>query len=99
MKKNWNKQEFKDLTQDIGCDIVGSILYSLGIYTFAKMGDFAPGGLSGLALIINHLWNLPIGIMTLVLNIPFIILSFRHNLKIYPSNYYFLSLLIKIVTS
>ncbi len=77
MKKNWNKQEFKDLTQDIGCDIVGSILYSLGIYTFAKMGDFAPGGLSGLALIINHLWNLPIGIMTLVLNIPFIILSFR----------------------
>lgn len=62
---------------DLFCDIIGSILYSMGIYTFAKMADFAPGGISGLALIINYLWKLPIGIMTLILNIPLILISYK----------------------
>ena len=63
----------KELVLDISYDIVGSVLYALGIYTFAKTADFAPGGLSGLALIMNHLWRFPIGITTL----PLIILSFK----------------------
>ena len=67
----------KELVLDISYDIVGSVLYALGIYTFAKTADFAPGGLSGLALIMNHLWRFPIGITTLALNIPLIILSFK----------------------
>lgn len=62
---------------DLFCDIVGSILYALSIYTFAKNADFAPGGISGLALIIYHLWKLPIGLTTLVLNIPLVIFSYK----------------------
>jgi uncharacterized membrane-anchored protein YitT (DUF2179 family) len=58
-------------------DIAGSILYAIGLYTFAKMANFAPAGLSGVALILNYLWGLPIGITTLLLNIPFVIFSFR----------------------
>lgn len=71
------KKEAKNFILDLLCDIGGSILYSLGIYTFAKMANFAPGGLSGLALIMNYLWGLPIGTMTLVLNIPFVIISYK----------------------
>lgn len=67
----------KEFLIDIFCDILGSILYSVGIYTFAKDAGFAPGGMSGLALIINHLWNIPIGFMTLILNIPFILFSYK----------------------
>lgn len=74
MKKN---NRTKDTVLDLLCDITGSIFYALGIYTFAKMADFAPGGLSGLALIMNHLWGFPIGITTLALNIPFVIISFK----------------------
>lgn len=62
---------------DLLCDTAGAVLYALGIYTFAKTGDFAPGGLSGLAVIINHLWGVPIGIMTLILNVPFVLLSYK----------------------
>lgn len=62
---------------DLLCDIVGSLFYATGIYTFAKMADFAPGGISGLALLMNHLWSLPIGIMTLALNIPCVLLSWK----------------------
>lgn len=49
----------------------------MGIYTFAKMADFAPGGISGLALISNHLWGLPIGTMTLLFNIPLVLISYK----------------------
>lgn len=72
-----NGKKLKELSLDLFCDTAGAVLYALGIYTFAKMGDFAPGGLSGLALIINHLCGIPIGIMTLLLNIPFVLLSYR----------------------
>lgn len=71
------KNQTKELMWDVLADIAGGLFYALGIYTFAKTANFAPGGLSGLALITHHLWGLPIGIMTLVFNIPVILLSFR----------------------
>ena len=49
MGQNRKKINGKELVLDISYDIVGSVLYALGIYTFAKTADFAPGGLSGLA--------------------------------------------------
>ncbi|MBU3841286.1 MAG: YitT family protein [Candidatus Ruminococcus intestinipullorum] len=77
MENMHKKIKGKELLLDILFDIAGSILYAIGIYTFAKTADFAPGGLSGLALIMNHLWGLPIGITNLALNIPLVILSFK----------------------
>lgn len=71
------KKQTKEMMWDILADLAGGLFYALGIYTFAKTANFAPGGLSGLALITHHLWGLPIGIMTLVFNIPVILLSFR----------------------
>ena len=58
-------------------NIAAGLLYAVSICYFAQNADFAPGGLSGLALIGNHLWNLPIGITTLVLNVPLILLSLK----------------------
>ena len=66
----------KELAVDILYDIIGSILFGAGIYTFAEGGNFAPGGISGIALIMNKLWNLPVGTMTLILNIPLVIYLF-----------------------
>lgn len=67
----------KTITFDLLYDIIGAFFNAVGIYTFAKMANFAPGGLTGLALIMNYLWNLPIGITTVILNIPLILLSGR----------------------
>ncbi len=71
------KKFAKRVTLDTICDIVGSILYSMGLYTFAKMGNFSPGGVSGVALILNYLFNLPVGVVTIILNIPLIIISYK----------------------
>lgn len=75
------KQEMKKIVRTVAVDtvfdILGSILYAMGLYTFAKMANFSPGGVSGVALILNYLWNLPVGVTTLVLNIPLVIISYK----------------------
>ncbi|MGN1133428.1 MAG: YitT family protein [Oscillospiraceae bacterium] len=71
------RQKAENFLLDTVFDILGSVLYSGGIYVFAKMADFAPGGISGLAIMLNYLWNLPIGLMTIVINIPLMIISYK----------------------
>ena len=66
-----------EVIKGLTADIAGGFLYAVGIYFFAKSADFAPGGISGLALMANHLFGLPIGITTLVINIPLVLLSYR----------------------
>ena len=73
----YTPQQLQNIAIDLFCDVLGSILSAIGIYTFAKLANFAPGGISGVALILNHLWNLPIGTTSLVINIPLILLSYR----------------------
>ncbi len=71
------KEKLKNILMDLLFDIIGSILYAAGIYSFASKADFAPGGISGLGIIVNHFTNLPIGICTLVLNIPIILICIK----------------------
>lgn len=70
-------KNFRSLLIDQLYNIAAGILYAVSICYFAQNANFAPGGVSGLALIGNHLWNLPIGISSLVLNVPLILLSLK----------------------
>ena len=69
---------WKTAAKDLLYDIIGSILYAAGIYTFAATASFAPGGITGIAMIINHyLPFLRIGILTLIINIPVAVICYR----------------------
>ncbi len=70
-------QKLSPLMTDLLIDLIGGALYAAGIYSFASPADFAPGGISGLAIIVNHFTQLPIGVCTLLLNIPIILLCVR----------------------
>ena len=48
-------------------DVIGGALYAAGVYSFASAADFAPGGIAGLAVILNHFTDLPIGLCTCLL--------------------------------
>ncbi|HIX64151.1 MAG TPA: YitT family protein [Candidatus Mediterraneibacter colneyensis] len=72
-----DRYRFKTIIWDFLYDIAGSILYAAGIYTFAGNAGFAPGGVSGLALILNHLLGLPVGTVTLLFNIPLVVISYK----------------------
>ena len=63
--------------RDTAVELVGSVLTGIAIYNFAVSAAFPLTGFSGLALILYRLFSLPIGVMTIVLNIPVAILCYR----------------------
>lgn len=64
------KLNFKKLAYDIMIDVVGGTLIGIGIYNFAANAAFPLAGISGIALIFYHLFNMPIGWITMLLNVP-----------------------------
>ena len=74
----YKKYGWKVAAKDVLHDVVGSILYAAGIYTFAATADFAPGGITGVAMIINHFFPfLRIGLLSLLINVPVAIICYR----------------------
>ncbi len=71
------KNKVKEFAVDIMVDIVGNLLIAIGVYNFAANSGFPVAGISGIALIFYHLFGLPIGIMTIVLNIPIILMCYK----------------------
>ncbi len=70
------RDKLKKESVDLLYDVAGGMLYSLGVYTFAAANTFTAGGVSGLAIIVNYLWGLPIGIVTFVFNIPLALMAY-----------------------
>ncbi len=62
---------------DISIDIVGGILLALGAYNFATAAKFPLVGITGISLIFYHLFGLPIGTVSLLLNIPIAIICYH----------------------
>lgn len=68
--------KMKNFCLDLLYDLVGSVLFAVGIVCFVNPANLAPGGMSGIAIMINYLWGLPIGLMSFALNIPLLVLSY-----------------------
>ncbi|WP_157668659.1 YitT family protein [Lachnoclostridium phytofermentans] len=62
---------------DILVEVIGSFLIAISLYNFAVQAKFPMTGFSGIALILNRLFSLPIGITTIVLNIPVALVCYR----------------------
>lgn len=55
---------------------VGSACYAVAIGMFSAPNNIAPGGLTGIATLLNHLFDwIPIGTATIVMNVPLLIVS------------------------
>lgn len=58
--------------------MAGSFIYSLGTHCFVSPANIAPGGASGLALMVNYVCGLPVGILTMLVNIPLLVLAWMY---------------------
>ncbi len=58
--------------------VLGSVLFAAGFQFFLYPNSIIVGGVSGIAMIINYLTDLPVGVLNIVLNIPLFILAWRH---------------------
>ena len=67
----------KKLLREILGDIIGSIVIATGIYSFAEKINIAPGGVSGIAIMVKYLLGLPVGIVSLFINIPLLLIAYK----------------------
>ncbi len=58
--------------------VVGCAIYAASFRFFIYPNDVVLGGVVGVATIINYLTDLPVGVMTIVFNIPLFLFSWRH---------------------
>lgn len=77
MKKHFSLLNAKKLAVNLLWELAGSLFIAAGIYNFAVQAEFPMTGFSGVALILYRLVHIPIGLSTVLLNIPVAILSYR----------------------
>ena len=58
--------------------ILGTLIYAIAIDVLVVPNKETPMGLTGLATQISHLSSIPTGILTMIFNIPLIILAWKH---------------------
>jgi len=58
--------------------IIGASLYSIGLEIFLIPNNVIDGGIVGISIMISHFTNVPLGVLTFVLNLPFFIFGYKH---------------------
>ncbi|MDO4468174.1 MAG: YitT family protein [Bacillota bacterium] len=77
MKKKSFWMRTKELSTQMGWELIGSVFVSIGIYNFAVQAKFPMTGFSGISIILYRLFNIHIGFSTILLNIPVAILCYK----------------------
>lgn len=71
------KLGFKDYMYESLLLLIGCFLMALSFVFFFDPHSVAPGGLTGLAVIINYLFSIPLWLVNLIFNVPLFIIAFK----------------------
>ncbi|MBE6814635.1 MAG: YitT family protein [Ruminococcaceae bacterium] len=77
LKISETKKTIKQTIIDYIIIAIGAFIFSFGIAMFTSPNNIAPGGVSGIGTMLNHLFNIPIGSVIIAVNIPLFIFSFK----------------------
>lgn len=75
IRRNWPPSG-KTL-MDYATIVAGCLLLAFGQLYFIKEMHIPLGGVNGIALVMNYLWGLPVGVMNILMNLPLFILAWR----------------------
>jgi uncharacterized membrane-anchored protein YitT (DUF2179 family) len=85
--REWNKSLFLKINwADVAIITLGTLITSVGIVLFLAPNKVAAGGVSGISIILFHLFHFPIGLTMLIINailfvIAFVLLGSEFGLK------------------
>lgn len=71
------RESLKRISQNFFLVLAGSAVMGLGYALFLIPYHLVPGGVSGVSIIFNYLFRLPVGLLIIVLNVPIFLLSYR----------------------
>lgn len=68
-------EKFKKITQSCITILIASVIYGIGISLFLDKNNLAPGGVTGISIILNRLTGIEPGTLSFLINIPILILG------------------------
>lgn len=68
---------YKKILKEVLFEISGSLLAAFGIYSFALQAAFPMTGFSGIAALFYYLFQIPVGTLSILMNIPVALFCFR----------------------
>ena len=71
-----SREKIKKIIIEFLGTIVGSAVMAFGVSSFLLPNQLSSGGIAGVATIIYYLFNIPMGITILIINIPLFFLGF-----------------------
>lgn len=92
------RQKIKTIVYEYIGLAAGSAIISLGLVLFLIPGKIAPGGVSGIGIVLYHLLNLPVGVVMLLFNIPLFILGLKIIGKQFGARTFFAFLMVSVTT-
>lgn len=57
--------------------LAGTAIYAYGTYYFITPSNIAPGGVSGIAILVNYAFQVPVGLTSAIINLPLLIIGWR----------------------
>lgn len=72
-----SRKKIQDSIADTLIFILGGSLCSIAVNCFTSRNNILNGGFTGIATILNYLFNLPIGTMIFILNLPLFFLAYK----------------------
>ena len=70
-----DKAKVKELVRDYCMILLGTAIMAVGYVVFVSPLKLAPGGVYGIAIILHHLFNFPIGLSGLCLDLPLLLIG------------------------
>ncbi len=76
--KEWMQSKVLRLVKKYLLIVLGCAVYGLGFQFFCYPNQIISGGVMGIAMIINALTGLPVGVLTIVMNVPLFLIAWKH---------------------
>lgn len=92
------KQKLKSIIYEYTGLATGSAIMSLGLVLFLIPAKIAPGGVSGIGIVLHHLFDLPVGMIMLIFNFPLFILGLKILGKQFGPRTFFSFIFVSITT-
>jgi len=94
--KKWSllkNEQFTSYAQIIIGSLIGAVAYPL----FLVPNHIAPGGLTGIATVLNFLFQWPVGTVSLLLNIPLFLIGYRSMGRVFAFRSLFATVLFSLL--
>ena len=92
-KKREERKTLKQIVWDYVIIALASVIYAAGVSLFIDPNNLAPGGVTGIAIILNRIVPLETGTLIMLINIPIVLLGvWKFGLRFIISTFYAIAL-------